>query len=168
MSNGINKVIIIGNCGKDPEFKFLPTGGSVGNFTVATSKTWKDKQTGEAKEKTEWHRIVVFNKLAEILNRFVQKGTKVYLEGELQTRKWQNQQGQDQYITEIVCDECQAIDKLKPQASSNQQAVPAQQPQASQQTWRIDPKHPNGLTKNEAELNQERQFKRNEGYMVLG
>ena len=99
---GVNKVIIIGNLGKDPEVRFMPNGGAVANITVATSDTWKDKQTGEQKEKTEWHRIVIFGKLAEIAGEYLKKGSKVYIEGALQTRKWTNQQGQDQYTTEIV------------------------------------------------------------------
>ncbi len=99
---GVNKVIIIGNLGKDPEVRFMPNGNAVANITVATSDTWKDKQTGEQKEKTEWHRIVIFGKLAEIAGEYLKKGSKVYIEGALQTRKWTNQQGQDQYTTEIV------------------------------------------------------------------
>jgi len=99
---GVNKVIIIGNLGKDPEVRFMPNGGAVANITVATSDTWKDKQTGEQKEKTEWHRIAIFGKLAEIAGEYLKKGSKVYIEGALQTRKWQNQQGQDQYTTEVV------------------------------------------------------------------
>lgn len=100
--SGVNKVIIVGNLGKDPEVRFMPNGGAVANLTVATSESWKDKQTGEQKEKTEWHRIVIFGRLAEIAGEYLKKGSKVYLEGSLQTRKWQNQQGQDQYTTEIV------------------------------------------------------------------
>ncbi|WDE04869.1 single-stranded DNA-binding protein [Thalassomonas viridans] len=99
---GVNKVIIVGNLGKDPEVRFMPNGGGVANLTIATSDTWKDKQTGEQKEKTEWHRVVLFGKLAEIAGEYLKKGSKVYIEGSLQTRKWQNQQGQDQYTTEIV------------------------------------------------------------------
>jgi single-strand DNA-binding protein len=99
---GVNKVTILGNLGKDPEVRFMPNGGAVANITVATSDTWKDKQTGEQKEKTEWHRVVMFGKLAEIAGEYLKKGSKVYLEGSLQTRKWTNQQGQDQYTTEIV------------------------------------------------------------------
>ncbi len=99
---GVNKVIIVGNLGKDPEVRFMPNGGAVANLAVATSETWKDKQTGEQKEKTEWHRVVMFGKLAEIAGEYLKKGSKVYLEGSLQTRKWTNQQGQDQYTTEIV------------------------------------------------------------------
>ena len=99
---GVNKVIIVGNLGKDPEVRFMPNGGGVANLTIATSESWKDKQTGEQKEKTEWHRVVMFGKLAEIAGEYLKKGSKVYIEGQLQTRKWQNQQGQDQYTTEIV------------------------------------------------------------------
>ena len=99
---GVNKVIIVGNLGKDPEVRFMPNGGAVANITVATSDSWKDKQTGEQKEKTEWHRVVMFGKLAEIAGEYLKKGSKVYHEGSLQTRKWTNQQGQDQYTTEIV------------------------------------------------------------------
>jgi len=99
---GVNKVIIVGNLGKDPEVRFMPNGGAVANITVATSDSWKDKQSGEQKEKTEWHRVVMFGKLAEIAGEYLKKGSKVYLEGSLQTRKWTNQQGQEQYTTEIV------------------------------------------------------------------
>ncbi len=99
---GVNKVILVGNLGKDPEVRFMPNGGAVANITVATSDSWKDKQTGEQKEKTEWHRVVMFGKLAEVAGEYLKKGSKVYLEGQLQTRKWTNQQGQDQYTTEIV------------------------------------------------------------------
>jgi single-strand DNA-binding protein len=99
---GVNKVIILGNLGKDPEVRFMPNGGAVTNLTVATSESWKDKQTGEQKEKTEWHRVVMFGKLAEIAGEYLKKGSKVYFEGALQTRKWQNNDGQDQYTTEIV------------------------------------------------------------------
>jgi single-strand DNA-binding protein len=99
---GVNKVIILGNLGKDPEVRFMPNGGAVANLTVATSDSWKDKQTGEQKEKTEWHRVAMFGKLAEIAGQYLKKGSKVYIEGSLQTRKWQNQQGQDQYTTEVV------------------------------------------------------------------
>jgi single-strand DNA-binding protein len=99
---GVNKVIILGNLGKDPEVRFMPNGGAVANLAVATSDTWKDKQTGEQKEKTEWHRVAMFGKLAEVAGEYLKKGSKVYLEGALQTRKWTNQQGQDQFTTEIV------------------------------------------------------------------
>lgn len=109
-SRGINKVIIVGNLGQDPEVRFMPNGNAVANFTVATSETWKDKQSGEQKEKTEWHRIVMYQRLAEIAGEYLKKGSKVYLEGRLQTRKWQNQQGQDQYTTEIIVNDMQMLD----------------------------------------------------------
>lgn len=101
-SRGINKVILIGNLGQDPELRYLPNGGAVTNINIATSESWKDKQTGELKERTEWHRIVIFGKLAEIAGEYLKKGSQVYIEGSLQTRKWQDQNGQDRYITEVV------------------------------------------------------------------
>jgi single-strand DNA-binding protein len=100
--SGINKAIVLGNLGKDPEVRFMPSGEAVANLTIATSESWKDKQTGEQKEKTEWHKVSIFGKLAEIAGEYLKKGSKVYIEGSLQTRKWTNQQGQDQYSTEIV------------------------------------------------------------------
>ncbi|MDG1732783.1 MAG: single-stranded DNA-binding protein [Thalassotalea sp.] len=109
-SRGVNKVIIVGNLGQDPEVKFFPSGGSVCNVTVATSESWKDKQTGEPKEITEWHRVVFNNRLAEIAAEYLKKGSKVYVEGRLQTRKWQNAQGVDQYTTEIRANEMQMLD----------------------------------------------------------
>ena len=129
MSKGINKVIIVGNLGQDPEVRFMPNGGAVANFTVATSETWKDKQAGEQKEKTEWHRIVMYQRLAEIAGEYLKKGSKVYLEGRLQTRKWQNQQGADQYTTEIVVNDMQMLDSKQQGAQSGgfQQQAPQQQ-----------------------------------------
>jgi single-strand DNA-binding protein len=100
--SSLNKVTLIGNLGKDPEVRFMPNGGAVANITLATSEKWKDKQTGEQKEKTEWHRVVMFGKLAEIAGEYLKKGAKIYVEGALQTRKWTNQEGNDQYTTEIV------------------------------------------------------------------
>ena len=100
--SGINKAIVLGHLGKDPEVRFMPSGEAVANLTIATSESWKDKQTGEQKEKTEWHKVSIFGKLAEIAGEYLKKGSKVYVEGSLQTRKWTNQQGQDQYSTEIV------------------------------------------------------------------
>ncbi|MEQ9021834.1 MAG: single-stranded DNA-binding protein [Pseudomonadales bacterium] len=107
---GVNKVILVGNCGQDPEMKYLPTGTAVTNISLATSETWKDKQSGQQQEKTEWHRVVFFNRLAEIVGEYVKKGSKVYVEGRLQTRKWQGQDGQDRYTTEIVASEMQMLD----------------------------------------------------------
>jgi single-strand DNA-binding protein len=120
---GVNKVIILGNLGKDPEVRFMPSGGAVANLTVATSDSWKDKQTGEQKEKTEWHRVAIFGKLAEIAGEYLKKGSKVYLEGSLQTRKWQNAQGQDQYTTEVVVQGFNGVMQMldgKPQGGSFQ------------------------------------------------
>ncbi|MEA7571537.1 single-stranded DNA-binding protein, partial [Salmonella enterica subsp. enterica serovar Virginia] len=102
---GVNKVILIGNLGADPELRYMPNNVAVANFTLATSESWKDKQSGEDKEKTEWHRIVIYNKLAEIAGEYLRKGMQVYIEGKLQTRKWQDQQGQEHYTTEIVVDQ---------------------------------------------------------------
>lgn len=107
---GVNKVILVGNCGQDPEMKYLPTGTAVTNISLATSETWKDKQSGQQQERTEWHRVVFFNRLAEIVGEYVKKGSKVYVEGRLQTRKWQGQDGQDRYTTEIVASEMQMLD----------------------------------------------------------
>ncbi|MCK8113212.1 single-stranded DNA-binding protein [Vibrio sp. 2CM40D] len=101
-SRGINKVILVGNLGSDPEIRYLPNGGAVANITIATSETWRDKATGENREQTEWHRVVLFSKLAEIAGEFLRKGSQVYIEGQLQTRKWKDQQGQDRYSTEVV------------------------------------------------------------------
>ena len=101
-NRGINKVILVGNLGQDPEIRYMPNGNAVANISVATSETWKDKQTGESKDKTEWHKVVIFGKLAEIAGEYLKKGSQVYIEGQLQTRKWQDQSGIDHYKTEIV------------------------------------------------------------------
>ena len=130
---GVNKVIIVGNLGKDPEVRFMPNGGAVANITVATSDTWKDKQSGEQKEKTEWHRVVMFGKLAEIAGEYLKKGSKVYLEGSLQTRKWTNQQGQDQYTTEIVLQGFNGVMQMLDGKSSGQQGGFAPQNQQAPQ-----------------------------------
>ncbi len=126
---GVNKVIIVGNLGQDPEVRFMPNGNAVANITVATSDTWKDKQTGEQKEKTEWHRVVIWGRLAEIAGEYLKKGSKVYLEGSLQTRKWTNQQGSDQYTTEIVLQGFNGVMQMLDSKSSGQQAGFQQQPQ---------------------------------------
>lgn len=110
MARGINKVILIGNLGQDPEIRYMPSGGAVTNVSVATTDAWRDKQTGENQERTEWHRVVFFNRLAEIAGEYLKKGSKVYIEGRIQTRKWQGQDGQDRYTTEIVAGEMQMLD----------------------------------------------------------
>ncbi|MBK4765269.1 MAG: single-stranded DNA-binding protein [Pantoea sp. Brub] len=101
-SRGINKVILIGNLGQDPEVRYMPNGNAVTNITLATSESWRDKQTGETKENTEWHRVVIFGKLAEIAGEYLRKGSQVYIEGQLRTRKWQDNTGQERYTTEII------------------------------------------------------------------
>ncbi|MGL5030084.1 MAG: single-stranded DNA-binding protein [Aeromonas sp.] len=103
-SRGINKVILIGNLGQDPEVRYMPSGGAVTNITLATSESWRDKQTGEQKERTEWHRVVFMGKLAEVAGEYLKKGSQVYVEGKLQTRKWQDQGGQERYTTEVLVD----------------------------------------------------------------
>ncbi|MDO8907503.1 MAG: single-stranded DNA-binding protein [Pseudohongiella sp.] len=108
-SRGVNKVILVGNVGKDPETRYLPSGGAVTNLALATSESWKDKNTGQPQEKTEWHRVVFFNRLAEIVNEYVRKGSKLYVEGSLRTRSWE-QDGVTKYATEIVANEMQMLD----------------------------------------------------------
>ncbi|WP_318372929.1 single-stranded DNA-binding protein SSB1 [Enterobacter sp.] len=100
-SRGVNKVILVGNLGQDPEVRYMPSGGAVANITLATSESWRDKNTGETKEQTEWHRVVLFGKLAEIAGEYLRKGSQVYIEGSLRTRKWTDQSGQERYTTEI-------------------------------------------------------------------
>lgn len=142
----INKVIIVGNLGQDPEVKYMPSGGAVANISIATTDSWKDKATGEKKEKTEWHRVVFFNRLAEIVGEYLRKGSQVYVEGSLRTRKWQDQSGQDRYTTEIVAREMQMLggraggssdfQQNAPQSqgqNQNQGQAPAQQAQSNQQ-----------------------------------
>lgn len=109
MARGINKVILIGNLGKDPEIRYAPAGGAVANITLATSESWKDKATGEKQERTEWHRVVFFGRLAEIAGEYLKKGAQVYIEGRLQTRKWQDKEGKDRYTTEVVANEMQML-----------------------------------------------------------
>ena len=102
MAGSVNKVILVGNLGRDPEIRTMQSGDKLAQFSLATSETWNDRQTGERRERTEWHRVVIFGRLADIAERFLRKGSKVYLEGSLQTRKWQDQSGQDRYSTEVV------------------------------------------------------------------
>ena len=109
MARGVNKVILVGNLGKDPEVRNMPNGNVVANITLATTESWKDKQSGEQQEKTEWHRIVMFRRLGEIAGEYLKKGSQVYIEGKLQTRKWQDNSGNDRYTTEIVASEMQML-----------------------------------------------------------
>lgn len=140
-SRGVNKVILVGNLGADPETRYMPSGGAVTNVNLATSESWKDKQTGQPQERTEWHRVVFFNRLAEIAGEYLKKGSKLYVEGSLRTRKWQGQDGQDRYTTEIVASEMQMLDSRPggqqgggyPQDDYSQGGSPSQQQQPAQQ-----------------------------------
>lgn len=109
MARGINKVIIVGNLGQDPDTRYMPSGSAVTNITVATNESWKDKQTGEQKDRTEWHKVTMYGKLAEVAAEYLRKGSQVYIEGKLRTRKWQDKQGKDRYTTEIIADEMQML-----------------------------------------------------------
>lgn len=133
MKRGVNKVIIVGNLGKDPECRYSQNGSAITNFSVATSETWKDKSSGEERSRTEWHRIVIFGKLAEVAAEYLQKGSQVYLEGELHTRKWVNQQGQDQYTTEIVLQGYDAVMQMLGGTKSRGDQQSPQQPQGTHQ-----------------------------------
>ncbi len=126
MARGVNKVILVCNLGGDPEVRYMPNGNAVTNITGATSESWKDKQTGNQEERTEWHKIVFFNKLAEIAGEYLRKGSKVYIEGALRTRKWQDDSGADRYSTEIVANEMQMLDS---KGDSSGQAQQQQSPQ---------------------------------------
>lgn len=139
-SRGINKVILIGNLGNDPEVRYMPNGQAVANLSVATSESWKDRETGEQKEQTEWHRLVLYRRLAEIAGEYLRKGSKVYIEGKLRTRKWTDQSGADKYTTEVIVDELQMLDRasgdntgFQPAArqGSAPQAAASPQPAAS-------------------------------------
>lgn len=110
MSRGVNKVILVGNLGADPEVRYMPSGSAVANLRLATSDSWKDKTSGEMQERTEWHRVVLFNRLGEIAGEYLKKGSKVYIEGAIRTNKWQDQSGNDRYTTEIVASTMQMLD----------------------------------------------------------
>ena len=126
--SGINKVILIGNLGKDPEVRYSPHGGAIASLTLATSESWKDKNTGDKVEKTEWHRVVAFKRTAEIMGEYLKKGSKVYIEGKLQTRKWQDKEGKDRYTTEVVARDMQMLDSRGSQGAS--QPAPTAEPPA--------------------------------------
>lgn len=131
-TRGVNKVIIVGNLGQDPDVRYMPSGGAVANITVATSESWNDKSTGEKKEQTEWHRIVLFGKLAEIAGEYLKKGSQVYIEGKLQTRKWTDKDGVDRYTTEVVVS-----------MGGTMQMLGGKNAPASQTAWG-DPQQPGG------------------------
>ena len=119
MSKGVNKVILIGNLGNDPEVRYTPTGTAVTTISLATSETWKDKQSGEVQERTEWHRVVFFGRLAEVVGEYLKRGSKAFVEGSLRTRKWQDKNGQDRYTTEIVASDLQMLDSRSSGVASN-------------------------------------------------
>lgn len=139
-SRGVNKVILVGNLGQDPEIRYMPNGGAVANITLATSESWRDKATGEQKEKTEWHRVVLFGKLAEVAGEYLKKGSQIYIEGKLNTRKWTDQAGVEKYTTEVHVNVGGTMQMLggkaeggKPAQSAAQQSRPAQQSQPATQ-----------------------------------
>lgn len=147
-SRGINKVIIVGNAGQDPEVRYMPNGGAVANLTLATNESYKDKNTGQQVDKTEWHKVSIFGKLAEICGEYVRKGQQLYIEGKLQTRKWQDQQGQDRYTTEIIVDGFTGSMQMlggKPEGQ--------QQPQNNQQGY-SQPQQQQYAPQNNAQYNQ--------------
>jgi len=143
-SRGVNKVILVGNLGQDPEVRYMPNGGAVANITLATSESWRDKQTGENKEISEWHRVVLFGKLAEVAGEYLRKGSQVYIEGQIRTRKWQEQGGQERYTTEVLVNvggvmqmlggkqESSGKPQPQPQQQRNNRPAPQQQPQSQQ------------------------------------
>lgn len=134
-SRGVNKVILVGNLGQDPEIRYMPNGGAVANITLATSESWRDKQSGETKEKTEWHRVVLFGKLAEVAGEYLRKGSQIYIEGKLTTRKWTDQAGVEKYTTEIHVNVGGTMQMLggKQQESESGQARPAAKNRPPQQ-----------------------------------
>jgi single-strand DNA-binding protein len=130
-SKGVNKVILVGNLGKDPEMKYTASGAAIANITVATSESWNDKQSGEKVEKTEWHRVVAFQRLAEIMGEYLKKGSQVYIEGQIQTRKWQDQNGADKYTTEIVARDMQMLGGKSDKTPAQKQAEGFRKPAES-------------------------------------
>lgn len=134
-SKGVNKVILVGNLGSDPEVRYMPNGGAVANITIATSESWRDKTTGEQREKTEWHRVSLFGKLAEVAGEYLRKGSQVYIEGQLHTRKWQDQNGQDRYSTEVVVKGFNGTMQMLGGGNRTQQGEQSQQPVQQMQKY---------------------------------
>jgi single-strand DNA-binding protein len=144
-NRSVNKVVLVGNLGKDPEMRYTQNGGAVANFSIATTESWKNKQTGEYENKSEWHNIVVFGKFGEMVGQYLKKGAKVYVEGKLQTNKWQGQDGQDRYKTEIIANDIQMLDARAPgqgQGQPFQNQAPQAEYQAPQQSWGNAPQQP--------------------------
>lgn len=140
MARGVNKVILVGTCGKDPETRYMPSGGAIASVSVATNESWKDKQTGQKQERTEWHNITFFGRMAEIAGEYLKKGSQVYIEGSLRTDKWQDKQGQDRYTTKVIASEMQMLGG-RPGGGGGDFAAPAQQqsqPQPANQPAPID------------------------------
>jgi single-strand DNA-binding protein len=150
-SRGVNKVILIGNLGADPETRYLPSGKAVTSLSIATSESWKDRQTGEMQERTEWHRVSLFDRLAEVAGQYLKKGSKVYIEGRLQTRKWQDRDGNDRYTTEIIANNMQMLDarnssstapmmggEKEPSMASNRQSTAEASPVQEHATATVD------------------------------
>ena len=131
MARGVNKVILVGNLGKDPEVRYMPSGNAVANVTLATTDSWKDKQSGEKQERTEWHNVVFYSRLAEIVGEYLKKGSQVYVEGRLQTRKWQDKSGNDRYTTEIIASDMQMLGSRGGSAGFSAERAPAPQQQAA-------------------------------------
>lgn len=149
-SRGINKVIIFGTLGQDPEVKYMPSGGAVCNLSLATSEQWNDKATGEKKEQTEWHRVVIFGKLAEVAGEYLRKGSQVYVEGKLRTRKWTDQSGVEKYTTEIVLQPMNGVMQMiggKSSDNGNQQSQQRQQSGSNQQSGWGKPQQPSNTSK---------------------
>ena len=138
-SKGINKVILIGNLGQDPDIRYMPNGGAVANIALATSETWRDKTTGEMRELTEWHRVVLFGKLAEVASEYLRKGAQVYIEGQLRTRKWTDQTGQERYTTEVVVHTGGTMQMLGSRQNSAQGG--RGQPQQDRKSTRLNSSH---------------------------
>lgn len=157
MARGVNKVIIVGNCGQDPETRFMPSGGAVTNLSIATSESWKDKNTGDQQERTEWHKVVFFNRLAEIAGEYVKKGSKLYVEGSLRTRKWQGQDGQDRFTTEIVASEMQMLDSRGGAQGGDYQQSSNQQPSNQQYSQQSAPQQQSAQQQSSAQQNAPQQ-----------
>ena len=130
MARGVNKAILIGNLGNDPEVRYTPSGSAVASISLATSETWRDKQSGEVQDRTEWHRVVFFNRLAEIIGEYLHKGSKIYIEGSLRTRKWQDKNGVDRYTTEIIANEMHMLDSKSASAAPSEKHPPHQASQS--------------------------------------
>ncbi|MDH5434662.1 MAG: single-stranded DNA-binding protein [Gammaproteobacteria bacterium] len=148
-NSGINKVILVGRLGQDPEVRYTPNGSAIANLSLATSESWKDKNSGQMQEKTEWHRISIFGKLAEIAGEYLRKGSQVYIEGKLQTRKWQDKQGQDRYTTEVVVDFNGVMQMLGGRSEGGSSGAPSQsQPPQMDQSTSPAPAQDSGFSDN--------------------